>query len=185
MFSISKTKLIMDSFTEFVSTVFGKDDPLSEYFQAYTTVSMCNRNTRQKIHDTRKRWIINNFVEYKNVDTEEYSIYYENNVEDSYSGVFAPPPCRLNVEEKEENEVYQEDDIDIHYRDIANKYAIITNLQNYQKDDEDEVSNYIEYETDYSHDNGYISMTEFSDFDEYDDIDDYDEDIYFEDDYDY
>jgi len=176
----------MEGFAEFVSTVFGKDDPLVEYFQAFTTVSMCDRNTRQKIHDTRKKWVISNFVEYKNVDTEEYSIYYENNVEDSYSGVFAPPPCRMNFEEKEENEVYQEDDIDLHYRDIANKYTNITNLQKYQKDEEeDEVMYCTEYESDYSQDNGYASLTEFSDFDDYDEGNDYDEDIYFEDDYDY
>lgn len=176
----------MESFATFVSTVFGKDDPLAEYFQAFTTASMCDRNTRQKIHDTRKKWVISNFVEYKNVDTEEYSIYYDNNVVDTYSGVFAPPPCRMNSEEKEENEIYQEDDIDIHYRDIANKYTNITNMQKYQKDEEeDEEVYYTEYESDYSQDNGYTSLTEFSDFDDYDDVDDYDEDIYFEDDYDY
>jgi hypothetical protein len=176
----------MESFADFVSTVFGKDDPLATYFEAFTTVSMCNRNTRQKIHDTRKTWIINNFVEYKNIDTEEYSKFYDNNIIDSYSGVFAPPPCPVNTEEKEENEIYHEDDIDIHYKEIASKYDNISNLQQNNKKDEDEISYCTEYESDYSQDNGYNSLTEFTDFEDYDEIDDYyEEDIYFEDDYDY
>lgn len=143
---------------------------------------MCNRNTRQKIHDTRKTWVINNFVEYKNIETTQYSDYYDRNVKDSYSGVFNPPCCPLNAAEKEEKQSYQEDDIDVHYRDIANKY---TNIMKMHQKEDDEISYHSEDDSEYSQELGYTSMTEISDYDDYEDYDDYDDDAYYEDDYDY
>jgi hypothetical protein len=142
---------------------------------------MCNHTNRTDILDIRKTWVINNFVDFKSVDTTEYYEYYEKNIQDPYAGTrFNPPAGFANNDEI--NNIVEEDDIDIHYRDIANKYEIL--MKRFERDEE-EMSYISETKSEDSQDLGYMSLTDYTDFDDGIDEDFYDELSCGDDDYDY
>ena len=171
----------MGSFGDFVSTVFQKETPVFEYFNGFTTISMCNPEKRMNILDIRKTWVINNFVDFASVDTKQYYDFYEKNVQDPYAGTcFNPPPCFANNDETPDN--VEEDDIDIHYRDISNKYEIL--MKRFEKE-EDETSYISETKSEDSQDFDYMSLTDYTDFDDVIEEEFYDELSCGDDDYDY
>lgn len=121
------------SIQSFMSTVYDPETPESEVFNGYTTFMMCNRDNRENIKQHRMNWVINNFTNYSTGDHSEYHNMYTQTVNDTYSGIFSPPPCfynemmreeqRQREDEVKEAEDHYNDDIQTHYRDIANKYA--------------------------------------------------------------
>lgn len=182
------------NFQSFVSTVYDPHTAESELFNGYTTFMMCNRDNRENIKDLRRKWIVNNYTNYTSGDHSQYYDFYNQTVNDTYPGVFAPPPCFYNEilreeqrqrdEERREAEELYNDDIQTHYRDIANKYArSIERPQEFNDNDCDEEMEFSDIETDYNtsvEDVEYFTDT-YDDYYDYE-YDDYEEEQY-EDDY--
>lgn len=185
----------MEGFNTFVNNTMNN----SILLNGYTTFMMCNENNRKDIKQYRMHWFVENYNNYDNVNKIPYYDYYKNNITDNYSGVFNPPPCFYNqmmrdidYEEKckkqEEQDEYN-DDIAMHYREVANRHLRKCNNQNTINDDNDSLlyeDEYEEYEDNITDDiyeeNSYES--------DYIDTDAYNENYdmqseYEEDDYDY
>jgi hypothetical protein len=179
------------SFTSFVNnTINNENDPNAIILNGYTTFLMCKKNERNNIKEHRMEWMVNNYVNYDNVDKRPYYEYYKNNIQDPYSGIFNPPPCFYNEMVREERkkqeeaqkewEEYHNDDIAMHYREIANKHLTRYDMMkedsecmsdlDYQesiKDEEDNESYITEEENDYYNDDN----DDFSEYYEDDDCD--------------
>jgi len=123
----------IESFQKFTSTVYDPETPEYELFNGYTTFMMCKVENRENIKEHRMNWVVNNFTNYYTGDNSEFYNIYKQTVNDTYPGVFSPPPCVYNEimreedkqrqDEAKEAEEWYNDDIQTHYRDIANKYA--------------------------------------------------------------
>lgn len=188
------TESSYSNFQSFVSKMYDSNSAEYELFNGYTTFMMCYRENRDNIKEHRKKWIVNNYTNYSSGDNSEYYNFYNKTVTDTYSGVFAPPPCfyneilreeqRLLDQERKEAEEWYNDDIQTHYRDIANKYArSIERPQELNENVCDYDMEYSENETDYNtsvEDVEYITDT-YDDYQDYE-CDDYEEEQY-EDDY--
>lgn len=181
-------------FQSFVSTVYDPESAESELFNGYTTFMMCNKENRENIKEHRMKWIVNNYTNYAPGDHSDYYNFYNQTVNDTYPGVFAPPPCFYNEilreeqrqkdQERREAEEWYNDDIQTHYRDIANKYArSIETPQEFAGNDCECEMEYSDIETDYNtsvEDAEYFTDT-YDDYYDYE-YDDYEEEQY-EDDY--
>ena len=183
----------MESFQGFVNQVNNNNyDPMAVLLNGHTTFLMCNKKNRENIKDHRMNWFVNNHVNYDNIDKRPYYEYYKNNVTDSYSGVFDPPPCfynemireerRKQEEAQKEWEEYYNDDIAMHYREIANRHLTRWDMM---KEDSECMSFVDDYES-HKSDDDTDSLVGYDDDDYYDDeyYDDMSE-YYEEDDYDY
>lgn len=188
-------------FHSYADNVMGNRMPQSEIFNGHTTFLMCNRNNREDIRTHRMNWLITNYLQYdceadvkkdlKDIRDvyKDYHDYYNTNISDSYSGRFDPPGCFYNYLSKlddmdrvkyiRECEERYNDDIEMHYRDISNRYNA-TNQHDATLSDEDFEET---YESD-GYDTGYVTQSEVIDeYDEYDDFDDYYDETEIEDDY--
>lgn len=180
----------MEAFQTFVNQVLANQTELAMILNGYTTFLMADRSKRDAIKDYRMHWFVNNFTNYDNLDKGAYYEYYKNNIQDSYSGIFDPastPFSQMFREEmlqkeleQKEYEEYYNDDIAMHYREIANRHLTRWDMM---KEDSECMSLYEESESSVT-DNEYDSY--FSEYDEYDDSY-YEDDLveYEEDDYDY
>lgn len=182
----------MQSFDNFVNQILNNQrEALAIILNGYTTALMANKDKRDNIKDYRMDWFVTNYTDYENVDKRPYYEYYKNNINDTYSGVFNPPPCWYNemireerrqkeVEQKEYDEYYN-DDIAMHYREIGNRHLTRWDMM---KEDSECMSEYQESE---SSEEEIDRDSYISEYDDYDDTGYYDEvqTEYEEDDYDY
>lgn len=186
--------VMIDGFDNFVNnSINNENDPNAIFLNGYTTFMMCNKDNRENIKEYRMNWLINNYVNYENIDKRPYYEYYKNNINDTYSGVFNPPPCfynemireerRKEEEARKEWEEYYNDDIAMHYREIANRHLTRWDML---KEDQDCIS-YVEENESYNSEDDKDSFLEYEDEDYYYDDEYYDDmsEVYEEDDYDY
>lgn len=187
----------ISNFQDYTNNILGNRIAESDIFNGYTTFLMCNRNNREDIRRHRMNWMITNFVTY-NCDADAkkdlkdlrdvYKDFYERNVEDTYSGHFDPPGCFYNyvlkLDDMEREKYLKEceerynDDIETHYRDISNRYNVVSRIETLSDDEYDDV-----YESD-DYDTGYITQSDIIDeYDDYEYFDDYYEETEIEDDY--
>ena len=168
----------------------------SEIFNGHTTFLMCNIDNRKDIRRHRMNWLITNYVTYYCDDDvkkdlkdmrDVYKDYYETSVEDTYSGNFDPPRCFYNNDMDREKylkecEERYNDDIDMHYMEISNKYNAINAMSRIDTVLSDEEFEDV-YESD-DCDTGYITQSDIiDDYDDYDCFDEYYEETEIEDDY--
>ena len=170
----------MNQFRNFVNLHFDKNTAEFDYLNGFTTFNMCDSENRKKIHDIRKKWIINNFCNYEPVIQKDYENYYNENILDNYNYNFNPPKSYYTEPNIEKVEY---DDIDDHYRYISNNYSRIVLLQSQKKEEElDDIEcEYSGYHSDSSYDL-YITIDNDSFYESYEEFDDY---VDYEDDYDY
>lgn len=177
----------MTDFAKYIEDIVSNNSPEADLLHGYTTFLMLNPANRLDIKDYRMRWFVNNYTNYDNVDKRPYYEYYKNNITDQYSGVFNPPSCIFYKEERQKESEKQEelerynDDIEVHYREIANRH--MRKCHNTNDDMENpEVFDENETQTD---DNDISSYTDNDDYYDFDDPMFYEETDYEEDDYDY
>lgn len=168
---------------------------------AYCTHLIANKNDIKNIKDIRMKTIINYYIE-TSMKSDEYSVndyvdYYKNNVVDNFNYKLNPPRCPFYILDKidreiKENEIFEDetDDINFHYKNIANKYYYYGNLGNknitedYNSDIEmysdDDVSEYSYTEDEYGEYSSYDYEDDYSQYDIYEN-DDYisDDDYYY------
>lgn len=177
-------------FSTYANEILTGQSPMSVLLNGHTTFLMTDKSKRNNIKTYRMDWFVTNYTNYENVDKTAYYDYYQKHINDSYSGIFDPPPCFYNEmireerrqKELEQNEFdeYYNDDIAMHYREIANRHLTRWDML---KEDSECMSLFEESETG-DIDNAYDSY--MSDYDDYDDQ--YYEDTqteYEDDDYDY
>lgn len=156
----------MEGFQDFIKAYFEKGSPENEYFNGYTTFMMCNPKNRENIRKIRLSFLINNYLNYKNTDTApQYINYFNENFEDDYMHKFHEPQIDT-CDHREED-----DDVADHYKHVANKYSIASNmlLSSHGEDDNCRESLFAESLCDCE---SYISdVSEYSQYSEY--FDDY------------
>ena len=169
----------MQDFENFVKLHFDTNTAEFEYFNGFTTATMCNVSLRPMIKSERMHWLINNYTKYQ--QNKEIEEYYKNSIIDDYNYKFNPPPS-LYMEQTENNEIVNDDIID-HYNCINNHYRKVALMYDEIQIEKDMIEEFTDngYETELS----YISSSSY-DYESY--YDTYDEDteyIEFEEDYDY
>ena len=193
-----------DNFHKYANNIMNNSIPEAQIFNGYTTFLMChNRDNEGNIRAHRMNWILTNYAKYDCEDDvkkdlkdirDELKDYYNTNISDIYSGQFNPPRCFYNhllkmddmereKHAKESEEKYN-DDIEVHYRDIAHRYDMSNQIDNTVHSDEEneDFNDSDEYDT------GYMTpsdiMDEYCDYDDFDNnYNDYYEETEIEDDY--
>lgn len=155
------------------------------------------------IRNHRMNWIITNYIKYDCKDDikkdfkdirDTFKDYYDTNISDRYTGNFNPPQCFYNyllkMDDMEREKYLKEceerynDDIEIHYRDIANRYDRSNQIDNIVLSD-DENEDFIdseEYDTEIMTQSDIID--EYYEYDDFDNnYDDFYEETEIEDDY--
>jgi hypothetical protein len=169
----------MQDFDNFVKMHFDKNTAEFEYFNGFTTATMCKTSLRPLIKTERMHWLINNYTNYQwNKEIEEY---FRKSITDNYNYQFNPPPS-LYMEQTESNE-YVNDDVVDHYNFINNHYTTIALMYGNNETEKDVIDELTDngYETELS----YMSSTSYdyeSNYDTYEEDNEYPE---FEEDYDY
>ncbi len=186
--------MVTDKMNSFVNEIIDNEqEPMAIILNGYTTFLMCNKRKRENINEHRMNWFVNNFVNYDNIDKRPLYEYYKNNIKDTYSGIFNPPPCFYNEMIREERkkqeeaqkewEEYYNDDIAMHYREIANRHLTRWDMM---KEDDECISYAEEDDESYNSDDDNDSIMAYEEDDYYDD--EYYEDAseyYDDDDFDY
>lgn len=183
----------MEDFHLFVNNAMNTNMPDSILLNGFTTFLMRDPEKRQNIYKYRMQWCVENYTDYSNIDKRPYYEYYQNNIQDMYPALYNPPPCFYNEmlrEERKQHEMQQQeldeyynDDIAMHYREIANRH--LRRSEMLKEDSECEFEYEDESEDEEKSEKSYISDCEDYDYNEEDDYyDEYMTDTY-EDDYDY
>lgn len=169
----------MEEFRDFIKVYFEKGSPENEYFNGYTTFMMCNPKNRDNIQKIRLSFLINNYLNYQNADMiPEYIKYFNENFEDNYTYTFHAPQIDTRDHCKED------DDVVDHYKHVANKYSIASNMLLYQGEDDNcreslygesmcDCDSYISDHSEYSQYSEYFDDY-INDFSEEEEDDDYD-----------
>lgn len=167
----------MQTFHNFAHTaIYDSKSPDNIMLNGHTIFFISHVDNLTDIHKNRMNWVINNFVDYDNVDKRPYYEYYKSNIYDNYIPMkYESKPLQFKAQE------YQ-DDIDIHYEELNIKHARLVELnaqltanQN-QNDDERYSINDMDYEDEDSNETielQYESDTEYDD--DYDINDEWDE----------
>lgn len=131
---------------------------------------------RDNMKDQRMHWIVNNFTNYENVDKRPYYEYYKSYISDVYNEYEVLDKKHLDT--VIEDTPY-EDDIDIHYRELANKHAALAKLNERicSCNEMPEDTELFEYQESTDEISEYQSSV---DYDEYYLDTDYDNDAYYE-----
>jgi hypothetical protein len=166
------------------------NDPFAVILNAYTTFLMRDIEKRKNIYNYRMQWFVDNYLNYDNIDKRPYYEYYKNNIQDSYHGIYDPPPCFYNEmirEERRKQEEEQKDcdhDLELHYHCLSLRHLTKWDVLQMQQD-ANECMSYTEDDT--QSDNDTYENDSYMSYDEYDDYDDYDDyqTEYEDDDYDY
>lgn len=182
----------MQSFHNYVSDTLNDNNSADAFLlNGHTTFLMCNTDNRDNINEHRMNWFVNT---YDNQNKQELFNYYKDNIKDTYSGVFDPPPCFYNEMIRKEREHYKlteeekNDDINIHYEELEYRHLmnvhIMNKLSNNDEYDNNEIPSYLE-EVD-NDTNSVANDSEYyvSDASEYNEYEDY-ESEYEEDDFDF
>jgi hypothetical protein len=186
---------MMCDFNNYVNTILtDENSPMANILNGHTTFLMSKPENRDNIKEYRMKWFVNNYTDFVNTDKQEYYDNYLKNINDSYSGVYNPPPCFYNeivrqnnkeaAQRQKEIDEYNNDEIKMHYDYLQARYNDIINMlkpKNTEEDNEDLIS---EYTQDYSciDELDYQSSIDF--YDNYDYDDDYESQTeYFEEDY--
>lgn len=174
-------------------TRYNNNDHCIHILDAYTTFTMCDKNNRKKIHEYRKEWFVNSYIANNcNVNTEDKQYlkdsllnYYENNLNDPFTGNFQPPSSiylqELFQNKKEHDDFHENDDVVFHYTDLSNRYSRYLQSIKEKLQKLEAVDNDICNESD---DHSICSDDEYMDYDtndyDYEDFD-YDNEYYEED----
>ena len=154
----------------------------------HTTFLMCNTENRDHINEHRMNWFVNTFDSSKK---EELSNYYNNNIRDTYSGVFDPPPCFYNEMIRNERILAEEernDDVNIHYEELEYRHLMNVHIMNKLSNNDEYNSNEIPssyFEEEDNDNNTVADNSEYylSDISEYNEYEDYESE--YEDDFDF
>jgi hypothetical protein len=175
----------MESFHQYAdNALYNQQTPEAIILNGHTVFWTANKSNSLK--DQRMNWIINNFVDYENIDKRPYYTYYKKNITDICQDYEV-----LDIQAPEQEPIY-DDDITIHYQELANKYAALARLndQLLSKCDEiPECSDAFEYQYSMPESIEYQSTLEYDD--EYMETDEeyyercFDNEQYEDDDYDY
>lgn len=197
-----------DNFHNYVDNIMNNNIPQSQIFNGYSTFLMCNNNgnnyeyesIQENIRTYRMNWIINNYIKYDCEDDvkkdlkdvrDVFKDYYNKNISDTYN--FNPPKCFYNYllkmddiereKHMKECEEKYNDDIEVHYRDIANRYDRSNQIDNVTHSDEEneDYHDSDEYDTEYMTQSDVIDEYDYEDYDN--NYDDYFEETEIEDDY--
>lgn len=159
----------MNTFNNYADkAIISVDSPEGIMLNGHSVHSIfCHKN--KNVLDQRMYWIVNNYTNYENIDKRPYYEYYKANINDTYN--------QYEIIEKllpSPNYEY-EDDIDIHYRELNNKYAALAKLNEKLQQNNNEIPEITEpYEYQESTESEYQST-----------IEEYDDDIYIETDEEY
>ncbi len=177
----------MQTFHNFANTaIYDSKSPDNIMLNGHTIFLVSHVDNSTDIHMNRMKWVINNFVNYDNVDKRPYYEYYKSHIYDNYIPMkYESKPLLFKSEDIQ-------DDIDIHYADLNIKHARLAELnaqltanQN-QNDDERYSINDMDYDDEDSHETielQYESDTEYDDdYDINDEWDEYLENEYYEND---
>lgn len=106
------------------NALYTNNTPEAIMLNGHTVFLIANKNDNTK--DKRMQWVVNNYTDYDNVDKRPYYEYYKNNIADDYNEYEV---CEMLDREPTPfmNKTY-EDDVDIHYRELGNKYVALAKL---------------------------------------------------------
>jgi hypothetical protein len=183
----------MQPFHNYVSNILNDTNSADAVLlNGHTTFLMCNEDKRDQINDHRMNWFVNT---YDSPNKQELSDYYKDNIKDTYSGIFDPPPCFYNEtirKERENSKLLEEeknDDVYIHYEELEYRHMMNVHIMNKlsnndEYDNNDIPSSYLEDEDNDT--NSVVNDSEYyaSDVSEYNEFEDY-ESEYEEDDFDF
>jgi hypothetical protein len=183
---------MMQNFHNFANTaIYNSSSPDSIMLNGNTTFVMSQIDNSSDIMKNRMKWIVNNFVNYDNVDKRPYYEYYKSHIYDNYVPVkYESKPIHYKREDEDR------DDIDIHYADLNIKYSRLAELNaqliapptnpydddrysnndmDYEEEDNNEILE-LEYESDTDYDDDYDINDEWDEYleNEYYEDDDYD-----------
>lgn len=177
-----------DQFSDYVNNaLYNSNSPEGMMLYGHTVFEMSRTDDISYLKESRKRWIINNFVNYENCNRQSYNDFYNNHISDNWNTLL----CK-RIEFAKDNVEY-DDDVDKHYKLMAlkndslvklNEMLLSKNNDNLAEDNE----SYISEDEDTDNESvGYFSTSDSYDEEEYDDYYDkcLDEEGYEEDDYDY
>ena len=170
---------MMQNFHNFANTaIYDSSSPDSIMLNGNTIFVMSQVDNASDIKNNRMNWIINNFVNYDNIDKRPYYEYYKSQIYDNYIPVKYESNTYGN-----KNEDFL-DDIDIHYADLNTKYARLAELNaqltapenpcdddrysnlhdmDYDEEDNNETLE-IEYELDTDYDDDYDINDEWDEY---------------------
>lgn len=174
----------MNGFHDYVLQNMNGVHDHSYILSGYTTFLMSKSETRNQIFDARKSWFVNNYTNYENNrNKQELYDYYNNNITDTYSYKYDPPPCIFNEidrqkqKEVDENNERYNDDIEVHYRDISNRH-LTYKVKNEEPTIENECSDFEDNTETFSTEDENNEMYDdyYNDnYDNYDNCEDYEE----------